>query len=349
MDSMIEVARQAAPRIVLSEGDDPRVAAAAVRAANDELARVSVVAQSGKFEALTSGLVGAEKVEVHDPTTSGRAEEYAGAYFELRRHKGITWDDARKATQSQLGFAAMMLRHDHADGTIGGAASTTADTVRAALQIVGRAPGVDYVSSCFLMLLAEPFSRPVVFADCGLILQPSVEELASIAIASAGTLRALTGQKPRVALLSFSTMGSVSPNAHESINRLRAARDLVRERAPAIAVDGEIQFDAAIIPEVAGMKAPDSVLAGQANVFVFPSLSAGNIGYKIAHRLGGAIALGPILQGLAHPANDLSRGCSAEDVYQMIAITAAQAAARKAPEADQNGNRPLHHRARRDC
>lgn len=338
LESIFKVARKAAPRIVLSEGDDPRVVEAAVRAANDGLARVSVVAEQGRFEALTEGVAGAEQVEVHDPMTSNQAAEYSEAYFELRRHKGITRDDARKAMQSQLGFAAMMLRHDHADGTIGGAVHTTADTVRAALQIIGRAPGVDYVSSSFLMLLAEPFSRPVVFADCGLILQPTAEELSSIALASADTLRALTGQEPRVAMLSFSTMGSVSANAHESINRLRAARDMVRDRAPDMLVDGEIQFDAAIMPDVAGKKAPGSLLAGQANVFVFPSLSAGNIGYKIAHRLGGATALGPILQGLAHPANDLSRGCSAEDVFQMIAITAAQAAARRSTEADQHGS-----------
>lgn len=337
LDSIFEAARRADQRIVLSEGDDPRIAEAAVRAANDGLARMSVVADAQTFRTLTRDLAGADKVEVHDPVTSDHLDEYTDAYFELRRHKGITRDGAQKVMQSQLGFAAMMLRHGHADGTIGGAKYTTADTVRAALQIIGKAPGVDYVSSCFLMLLAEPFSRPVIFADCGLILQPTAEELASIALASVETLRALTAQDPRVAMLSFSTMGSVSADAHESINRLRSARDMIRERAPDLIVDGEIQFDAAIVPEIAGKKAPASALGGQANVLVFPSLSAGNIGYKIAQRLGKATALGPILQGLAHPANDLSRGCSAEDVYQMIAITAAQAAANKTAEGPGHG------------
>lgn len=313
----------------MSEGDDPRIAQAAVRAANDGLAQMSVVGDADKFKELTAGLPGAEKVEVLDPLTSEYSEEYTEAYFELRKHKGIQRDDARKVMRSQLGFAAMMLRQNHADGTIGGAVHTTADTVRAALQIIGRAPGVDHVSSCFLMLLTEPFSRPVVFADCGLILQPTSEELTSIALASAETLRTLTGREPRVAMLSFSTMGSVAEDAHESISRLRTARDMVRERRPDMVVDGEIQFDAAIVPEIAGKKAPESLLEGCANVFVFPSLSAGNIGYKIANRLGGATSLGPILQGLAHPANDLSRGCSTEDVYLMIAITAAQAGTRK--------------------
>ncbi|MEM8732417.1 MAG: phosphate acetyltransferase [Pseudomonadota bacterium] len=337
LHSIIEIARHSTPRIVLSEGDDPRVAQAAARASHDKLAQVIVVAKPAQFERVADGAPGAESVIVMDPAQSDRAEDYANAYFELRRHKGLTLDGARKVTQSPLGFAAMMLRHGDADGTLGGAVHTTADTVRAALQIVGKAPGVDYVSSCFLMLLAAPFERPVVFADCGLILQPTAEELTSIALASAETLQALTGETPRIAMLSFSTMGSVAPDAHESINRLRTARDMVRSLAPDLIVDGEIQFDAAILPEVAGQKAPDSILGGQTNVFVFPSLSAGNIGYKIAQRLGRATALGPILQGLAHPANDLSRGCSSQDVYQMIAITAAQASARRGTEVRRHG------------
>ncbi|MEP2139276.1 MAG: phosphate acyltransferase, partial [Erythrobacter sp.] len=179
--------------------------------------------------------------------------------------------------------------------------------------------------SYFLMLLDG--RRPVVFADCGLILHPTAEELASIAIASSASLNALTGLEPRVAMLSFSTKGSVPAGAHESLNRIATAVGLVQDRAPDLLIDGELQFDAAMVPDVAARKAPGSPIEGAANVFVFPSLSAGNIGYKIAQRLGGAIALGPILQGLAKPANDLSRGCTAEDVTQMIAITGAQASA----------------------
>lgn len=236
----------------------------------------------------------------------------------------MTEERSLDTMQSDLGFAAMMVRNGDADGTIGGAVDTTADTVRAALQIIGRAPGVAVVSSCFLMILREPFDRPVAFADCGLIMQPTSEELASIAMATVDTFSALTGQAPRVAMLSFSTMGSVNPAAHESIERIRMAADLVRADRADLAIDGEIQFDAAIVPEIAAKKAPSFQLAGDANIFVFPSLSAGNIGYKIAQRIGGAVALGPILQGLSHPANDLSRGCSSEDVYHMIAITCGQ-------------------------
>lgn len=327
LDDISHASRAASPRIVLSEGEDPRIIEAALKATRDRVAQVLLIGDEGRIRELLSGCEGAAGIEIHDPRTSDKLEAYSQAYFELRKHKGLSLDEARRAMQSGLDFAAMMLRQGDADGTIGGAVATTAETVRAALQIIGKAAGADVVSSCFLMLLKEPFCRPVIFADCGLILQPNAGELANIALASAQSLRALTGQEPRVAMLSFSTMGSVSAEAHESINRIRTAMAMVKEREPHLIIDGEIQFDAAIVPDVAGKKAPDSILEGHANVFVFPSLSAGNIGYKIAHRLGGAVSLGPILQGLAHPANDLSRGCSAEDVYQMIAITGAQAAA----------------------
>ena len=218
----------------------------------------------------------------------------------------------------------MMVRQGDADGTIGGAVETTSDVVRSALQIIGKDPAVETVSSYFLMLLDG--ERPVVFADCGLVIQPTATELASIAIASSRSLTAMTGLAPKVAMLSFSTKGSVPSGAHESLTRVAEAIEIVQSRDPGLAVDGELQFDAALMPEVAARKAPGSPVAGQANVFVFPSLSAGNIGYKIAQRIGGATALGPILQGLAKPANDLSRGCSVDDIYQMIAITGAQAA-----------------------
>ena len=223
----------------------------------------------------------------------------------------------------------MMVREGDADGTIGGAVETTTNVVRTALQVIGKDPSVDTVSSYFLMLLDG--TRPVVFADCGLILQPTAQELASIALASAGSLTAMTGLNPKVAMLSFSTKGSVPLGAHESLSRIAEAIDLVKSSNPSLAIDGELQFDAAFIPDVGAKKAPGSAVAGDANVFVFPSLSAGNIAYKIAQRIGGATALGPILQGLAKPANDLSRGCSVDDVYQMIAITGAQAGSRTEP------------------
>lgn len=328
IEQLIERCRSANPRIVLSEGNDPRIIEAAARAARDGLGQISVVADGAEFSDLARGVTGADQLDVLTPGKSEHTERYAERYFQMRQHKGATKESARAAVETPLGFAAMMVREADADGTVGGAVHTTADTVRAALQIIGKAPDADVVSSFFLMLLPEPHARPVVFADCGLILQPTAEELASIAIASAGSLKALTDLEPKCAMLSFSTKGSVAASAHESLGRIQRALGLVGERAPDLPVDGELQFDAAIVPSVASRKAPGSPVAGEANVFVFPSLSAGNIGYKIAQRIGGAVALGPVLQGLAAPANDLSRGCSADDVYQMIAITGAQAAAR---------------------
>ncbi|MEL7343257.1 MAG: phosphate acetyltransferase [Pseudomonadota bacterium] len=316
LDQIIDRCRATRPRIVLPEGDDPRVRGAALRAQADGLA--DIVLLSATDASPPAG------VEVISPAAFGDVARYGEAYFELRRAKGVSLDKAMEIAKTPLAFAALMVRTGDADGTLGGAVATTSDTVRTALQIIGRAPGVDTVSSSFLMLLADPHNRPVIFADCGLILQPTPQEHASIALASAETLSALTGEVPRIAFLSFSTKGSVPEGAHESLGRIKQAMEIVAQKAPHLSVDGELQFDAALVPDVAAKKAPDSPIAGAANVFVFPSLSAGNIGYKIAQRLGHATALGPILQGLAQPANDLSRGASAEDIYNMIAITGAQ-------------------------
>lgn len=318
IENIAAASEKAQPRIVLSEGDDPRIINASRRAAKDGLARITLLG--------TTASPGG-RIEVIDPENAPQRERYVDAYYDLRKHKGISRAGAEATMADPLGFAAMMVRLGDADGSIGGAVYTTSDVVRTALQIIGRAPGVDVVSSYFLMLI-EGGTRPVVFADCGLVLQPSAEELASIAVASAASLTAMTGLAPKVAMLSFSTKGSVPQGAHESLGRIAEAIALVKDRAPGLPIDGELQFDAAIVPDIAARKAPGSPVAGEANVFVFPSLSAGNIGYKIAQRIGGATALGPILQGLAKPANDLSRGCSVEDVYQMIAITGAQAASR---------------------
>lgn len=324
IDDIIAASKAAAPRIVLSEGEDVRVAQAAARAQADGLAEVIIVGDASKIAALE--VDGLDRVEIADPATSERLEDYSAAYHELRKHKGVDAAAARKAMQSPLGFAAMMVRQGDADGTIGGAVATTGETVRTALQIVGMAPDSKIVSSFFLMLLAAPYHRPVVFADCGLVIEPNSAELAEIAIASSTSFTALTGQTPRAAMLSFSTKGSAKA---PSIDRTTEALEMVRAKAPSLAIDGELQFDAAFVPDVAARKAPGSPIEGAANVFIFPNLDAGNIGYKIAQRLGGATALGPILQGLAKPANDLSRGCSADDVYQMIAVTGAQAAAQQ--------------------
>lgn len=324
IDEIIAASKAARPRIVLAEGEDARVAEAAVRAQKDGLAEVIIVGDAAKIAAL--GIDGVDQVEIADPATSERLDAYGKTYHELRKHKGVDEAAARAAMLSPLGYAAMMVRQGDADGTIGGAVATTGETVRTALQIVGMAQSSKIVSSFFLMLLAAPYNRPVVFADCGLVIEPSAPELAEIAIASSASFFALTGQTPKAAMLSFSTKGSAKA---PSIDRTTEALDLVRAKAPELAIDGELQFDAAFIPDIAARKAPGSPIEGAANVFIFPNLDAGNIGYKIAQRLGGATALGPILQGLAKPANDLSRGCSADDVYQMIAVTGAQAAAQK--------------------
>ncbi len=326
-DKILSAARKAPKRIVLAEGEDPRIAEGAARALEAGIARPLLVGRPTVVaEQLTAAGADPGAFEIVDPGTSSNAEAYAEAFHALRKHKGVDEAAARKAMQDPLQFAAMMVRQGHADGSIGGAVATTADTVRAALQIVGRGPGVTTVSSFFLMLLAEehhPKQGLFIFADCGLMVEPSAEELAQIAISSAGSLQALTGESARIAMLSFSTAGSAR---HDRVTHVADATALVAASRPELTVDGELQFDAAFVPAVAASKAPASPLKGEANVFVFPSLEAGNIGYKIAQRIGGAVAIGPILQGLAHPCNDLSRGCSVADVFHMIAVTSVQAA-----------------------
>jgi phosphate acetyltransferase len=266
----------------------------------------------------------ADAVETLDPGTAPAAPAYAAEFERLRRHKGVDAQAARRAMADPMAFAAMMVRQGDADGTVGGAVATTADTVRAALQVIGRAPGVSTVSSFFLMMLCEPHHATrgaLIFADCGLIVEPSIDELAAIAIASGDSCRALTGMEPRIAMLSFSTGGSAR---HPRVEHVRAATAKAMEQRPDLMIHGDLQFDAAFVPAISAAKAADSPLGGEANVLIFPDLEAANIGYKIAERIGGARAIGPVLQGLARPANDLSRGCSAEDVYHMIAVTAVQ-------------------------
>ncbi|MDN2565576.1 phosphate acetyltransferase [Aquibium sp. A9E412] len=326
LDRLIERAKAAPRRIVLAEGADPRVLAAAVRAERDGLAEPLLV---GDRTAITAALAtrGArpDRFRIEDPADSALTERFVARYLHLRSRKGASEADAQAAMADPMGFAAMMVREDEADGMVGGAVATTAHTVRVALQIIGRAPEAKLVSSFFLMMLCAPEHKKkgaFLFADCGLVVEPDVDQLADIALATARSCRALIGEAPRVAMLSFSTMGSA---AHARIDRVRAATEKVRAAAPELAIDGELQFDAAFVPGVSSAKAPGSMTRGEANVFIFPNLEAGNIGYKIAQRIGGAIAIGPILQGLARPANDLSRGCDADDVYAMMAVTGVQA------------------------
>ena len=314
--------------VVLSEGHDPRVVAAAVEALRLGIARITLV---GDHDTVRDQLAAAYAPEGHgitveDPETSALTETFTQSYLDLRRHKGISTEVAESQARDPMVFAAMMVRNGHADGTVGGAVTTTSETVRAALVIIGKAPEAALVSSFFLMVLPEghPSGRDaMIFADCGLVIDPDAKELAAIAAASAASCKRLLEVDPKVALLSFSTMGSARD---ASVTKVTDALDILRAQHPALTADGELQFDAAFTPSVAQAKAPGSPVAGAANVMVFPNLDAGNIGYKIAQRIGGATAIGPILQGLAKPANDLSRGCTIDDIVNMIAVTTLQAA-----------------------
>lgn len=331
---MIEHAVRNPKRIVLAEGEDQRVASAAVRAAGDGIATPILIGAHdvvSKQIRLAGGV--AEMFLIVDPANSNLLQSFADAYAARQNRSGrksISENEALSAVRNPVVFAAMMVQQGLADGAIGGAQATTTETVRAALQFIGPATKSTLVSS-FMLMGIDPRNNTsadlVCFADCGLVVEPSVDELAKIAIASADSYQTLTGTLPAVAVLSFSTKGSAQ---HELVKRSSETVSVVRSLRPDLVVDGELQFDAAFVPEVCASKAPSSPLAGKANVFIFPNLEAGNIGYKIAERLGGAVAIGPILQGLAQPANDLSRGCSSDDVYHLLAVTSVQAAARSA-------------------
>ncbi|MBM3773692.1 MAG: phosphate acetyltransferase [Acidobacteria bacterium] len=314
--AVAERARRLKRTIVFPEGSDPRVAAAAARLAKDGLVKPVLIGQPPA--PVDSG------VQVIDPASCSSLRRYADLYYERRRAKGVTQAEAAAIALQPLYFAALMVAGGDAHGSLGGAVHTSADTVRAALHCVGARPGVRLVSSAFLMAVPDrSFGHRglLAFADCAIVIQPSPGELAEIAIASAETTRTLIGAEPAVALLSFSTKGS---GKHPSVDQVKEALRIARERAPGLNIDGELQVDAAVSEVVGRSKAPGSTVAGKANTLVFPNLAAGNIGYKLVERLAGAAALGPVLQGLAKPVNDLSRGASAEDIYSAALITALQ-------------------------
>jgi phosphate acetyltransferase len=314
-------------RIVLPEGDEPRTIKASSIIAREKLAHVTLIGNRGKIETVAKEQgVDVSGVPSIDPETSPEFDAYAETYYELRKAKGVAPEDARKIMKDTVFYGTMMLHKGHADGLVSGAQHSTADTIRPALQFIKTKPGFSIVSSSFVMIVPDceyGDQGMFIFADCGVMPNPTDKELAEIAIAAAETGRVLCGMDPRVAMLSFSTYGSAK---HELIDKVTRAVIIAREQAPGLKIDGELQVDAAIVPKVGKSKAPGSAIAGHANVLVFPDLQAGNIAYKLVERLAKAQAFGPILQGLNRPVNDLSRGCSVEDIVQVVTITSIQAA-----------------------
>ena len=327
LDSLVEKAKADKQRIVLPEGTEKRTLTAADQLIRDGVAEIILLGNREEIleQAQQLGLENTNRATIVDPKKHEKKELYANLLHELRKKKGMTLEQAEQLVEDPLFLACLMIKNGDADGEIAGAQNTTGDVLRPALQIIKTSPGVKVVSGAFLMFTQTPQygeNGTLLFADCAVMPNPTAEELASIAVASAETMRSLVGVEPKVAMLSFSTKGSAT---HEMIDKVSEATRLAKEINPSLLIDGELQADAALVESVGISKAPGSAIAGKANVLVFPSLESGNIGYKLVQRLGNAEAVGPVLQGMAAPVNDLSRGCSVEDIYKMVAITANQA------------------------
>jgi phosphate acetyltransferase len=324
MDDIKGKARNAAKRVVLPEGSEERTIKAAAIIAKEGIAKVTLIGNVAEIKKKAEGL-DFTGVTIIDPNDSDKTAQYANEYYELRKHKGVTQGNAKQQVLDPLYYACMMIKMGDADGMVAGAIHTTGDTLRPAFQIIKTAPGISVVSSSFIMELpTNEFGHNgiLMFGDCAVNPNPDADQLAAIAISTAKTGAQLTGMDPKVAMLSFSTKGSAK---HEMVDKVSLATQKVAELAPTLCVDGELQADAALVQKVGQLKSPGSEVAGKANVLIFPDLQAGNIGYKLVQRLAGAQAIGPISQGLAAPVNDLSRGCSVDDIVSVVAITAVQA------------------------
>lgn len=324
---IVENAKADKQRIVLPEGTEERTLKAADMLVANGVAKLILIGNKAKIEQLAGeyNLKNIAQTTIIDPQNHEKKQAYADLLFQLRQAKGMTPEQAATLVEDPLYLACLMIKANDADGEVAGALNSTGNVLRPALQIIKTAPGISCVSGAFLMFTPnEAFGEKglLVFADCATTPNPNANELAQIAVATAQTTRALAGVEPRVAMLSFSTKGSAS---HESVDKVTEATRIAKEMAPDLLIDGELQADAAIVPAVAAQKAPGSNVAGRANTLVFPNLDSGNIGYKLVQRLAGADAIGPILQGMAAPVNDLSRGCSVDDIYKIVAITCNQA------------------------
>ena len=327
-DKLSQKAKEHPQRIVLPEGTEPRTLTAADRIIADGLAQIILIGDPKEVLAMAQELKldNIKNATIVNPADPEVIERYAPLYFELRKNKGITMEQARLTTANPLYLGCLRVKSGDADGQVAGAMNTTGNVLRAAFQVIKTQPGIDVVSGAFLMLLPEgsPYGTDgiLIFADCAVVPDPTAKELAQIAVSAGQTARDIAGITPRVAMLSFSTKGSAK---HERIDKVIEATAIAHEMDPELILDGELQADAALVPGVAQSKAPNSVLSGRANVLVFPSLEVGNIAYKLVQRLAGVQAVGPVLQGLAAPVNDLSRGAFPEDIYKTIIMTANQA------------------------
>ena len=316
--------------IVLCEGEDRRVVEAAAQITKEGIAKIVLIGNEEEAKKVAPG-VDLTGITIIDPLTSEKTAEYARILYEARKAKGMTEEQAAVQAKDRTMFGALMLKAGDVDGYVSGACHSTANTLRPGLQVVKTAPGIKTVSSCFIMIAPEGGNKynpdgVAVFADCAINIEPDAQQLADIAVSSAKTAKAIAGIEPRVAMLSFSTKGSGNDDKFfKSVPKVQEATRLAKEMAPDLALDGEFQFDAAVAPEVGELKAPGSKVAGHANVFIFPNINAGNIGYKIAQRFGGYMAIGPVCQGFAKPLNDLSRGCNVDDIVATVAVTALQA------------------------